>query len=245
MHILALDAAAVTSSVAVVCDDHTRALMSADNGLTHSEHLLPMAEATLNASGLTMEDLDLLACTAGPGSFTGVRIGVATIKGLAFGRDLPCVGVSTTEALAEGLAPLGGILIGVMDARRAQVYCGIFTMRDGTLVRLAEDRAMALSDLVTEVMKAYPDAPIWLAGDAFRMAYDAFSAAGCTHLAETPRELRMPNAAAVARCARRQHLAGRSVRDTDLHPVYLRLPQAERELIEKEKKKEHNTNETA
>lgn len=245
MHILALDATAVTASVAIVCDDHTRALMSADNGLTHSEHLLPMVNAVLDTSGLSIESLDLLACTAGPGSFTGVRIGVATLKGLAFGRDLPCVGVSTTEALAEGLAPLGGILIGVMDARRAQVYCGVFTIRDGTLVRLAEDRAMALSDLVSEVMGAYPDAPVWLAGDAYQMAYDAFSSAGCTCLAETPKELRAPNAAAIARCALRKHLAGLSVRDTDLHPVYLRLPQAERELIEKEKKKEHDTNETA
>lgn len=245
MNILALDTTAVTVSIALVCDDHTRALMSADNGLTHSEHLMPMVQAVLDTAALTMADVDLLACTAGPGSFTGVRIGVATVKGLAFGRNLPCVGVSTTEALAEGLAPHSGILIGVMDARRAQVYCGIFTMRDGVLVRLARDRAMALLDLVTEVLETYPDEPIRLAGDAYRMAYDAFLAAGCTRLEDTPEELRAPNAAAVARCARRQYMDGLSVRDTDLHPVYLRLPQAERELIEKEKKKEHNTNETA
>lgn len=238
MNILAFDSTAVTASVAVTRDEKTLAAAHADNGLTHSEILLPLAEAMLDASGVTLDDIDLYACTAGPGSFTGVRIGVATVKGLAFGRGKPCVGVSTTEALAEGLSPLPGILIGVMDARRAQVYCGIFTVREGVLTRLAPDRAMALTDLVAEVMRDHPGEPIRLAGDGYDLAYHAFLSAGCPGLTETPVALRYQNGAAVARCALRAYRAGLWVTDEELRPVYLRLPQAERDLIEKEKSKE-------
>ena len=235
MNILALDSTAVTASVAVARDETTLATARANNGLTHSEILLPMAESMLDAAGVTLDDIDLFACTAGPGSFTGVRIGTATVKGLAFGRGRPCVGVSTLEALAEGLAPLPGILIGVMDARRAQVYCGIFTFSGGTLKRLAPDRAMALSDLVTEVMRDYPDETVYLAGDGYDLAYAAFLSAGCRGLAVTPPALRAQDAAAVARCALRAAHEGRTVTDDELRPVYLRLPQAERDLIEKGK----------
>lgn len=235
MNILAFDSTAVTASVAVTRDETVLAAARANNGLTHSEILLPMAEAMLDAAGVVLDGIDLFACTAGPGSFTGVRIGTATVKGLAFGRGKPCVGVSTLEALAEGLSPLPGILIGVMDARRAQVYCGIFTMREGLLTRLAPDRAMPLADLVTEVMRDYPEAPIRLAGDGYDLAYAAFLAAGCPGLTETPEALRCQSGAAVARCALRAYRAGLAVTDEELRPVYLRLPQAERDLIEKQK----------
>lgn len=245
MNILALDSTAVTASVAVSRDETTLAAARANNGLTHSEILLPMAEAMLDAAGITPDDIDLFACTAGPGSFTGVRIGTATVKGLAFGRGKPCVGVSTLEALAEGLAPLPGILVGVMDARRAQVYCGIFTVSEGVLTRLAPDRAMALSDLVCEVMRDYPGNTVYLAGDGYDIAHAAFLDAGCPGLAETPPALRAQDAAAVARCALRAYRNGLAVTDDELRPVYLRLPQAERDLIEKgkENSKEHHHDE--
>lgn len=234
MNILAFDSTAVTASVAVTADETTLGVARVNHGLTHSELLLPTAEAMLNASGIKLDDIDLFACTVGPGSFTGVRIGTATVKGLAFGRGKPCVGVSTLEALAEGLSPLPGILIGVMDARRAQVYCGIFTVQEGKLICLAKDRAMALSDLVAEVLLNYPDQEIRLAGDGYALAYEAFRTAGCPHLTETPVALRDQSGDAVARCALRAYRRGLAVTDEELRPVYLRLPQAERDLIEKE-----------
>ena len=232
MHILALDSTSVTAAAAVTNDETTLAEARANNGLTHSEILLPMVEEVLRDAGLTFSDIDLYAVTAGPGSFTGVRIGVATVKGLAFGRGKPCVGVSVMEALAEGLSPLPGIYVGVMDARRSQVYCGIFTRRNGALLRLAPDRAISLAQL-TEELRAYGDAPILLAGDGYDLAYRALTDAGLPNLAETPRALRTPSGGAIARCAYRAAQAGQTVSDADLRPVYLRLPQAERDLLAK------------
>ena len=234
MNILALDSNAVAASAAVARDDKTLAVCFANNGNTHSEILLPMAETALENAHLTVNDIDLFACTVGPGSFTGVRIGVATVKGLAFGRNKPCAAVSTTEALAEGLAPLSGILVGVMDARRGQVYAGIFTYRDGALVRLAPDRAMQVDELAREVLAAYPEQSIRLAGDGYSLALTAFREAGAAHLTETPPALRLQNAEAVARCAIRLARAGETVDDKSLRPLYLRLPQAERDFLEKQ-----------
>ena len=232
MHILALDSTSVTAAAAVTRDETTLAAAQANNGLTHSEILLPMAEEVLRDAGLTFSDIDLYAVTAGPGSFTGVRIGVATVKGLAFGRGKPCVGVSVMDALAEGLSPLPGIYVGVMDARRSQVYCGIFTRRNGALLRLAPDRAISLAQL-SEELRAFENQPIRLAGDGYDLAYRALTDARFPNLTETPHALRAPNGAAVARCAYRAAQAGLTECDADLRPVYLRLPQAERDLLAK------------
>lgn len=233
MNILALDSTAVAASCAVARDAHTLAEFTADNGLTHSELLLPMAEAAMHASHLDVADIDLFACTVGPGSFTGVRIGVATVKGLAFGTGKRCAAVSTLEALAENLAPLPGLYCAVMDARRGQVYNALFEWRDGALRRLCPDRAISLSDLGRELREKYEGVKVYLAGDGYDIAYNAFTDTGI-RLMVTPVGLRLQSAAAVARCALRLAEAGATVSDSALVPIYLRLPQAERDRLAKE-----------
>ena len=235
MNILALDSTAVAASAAVVRDTHTLAVFTADNALTHSELLLPMAESVLHASRMKIEDVDLFACTVGPGSFTGVRIGVATIKGLAFGTGKPCAAVSTLEALAENLVPLSGILCPVMDARRGQVYNALFEWRDGALKRLTPDRAISLYELAKELGEKYPHQIVRLSGDGYDIAYKALLEEG-VRIHHTPKELRIQNAAAVARCACRLAEQGNTVSDTALVPVYLRLPQAERDRLARQNK---------
>jgi tRNA threonylcarbamoyladenosine biosynthesis protein TsaB len=233
MNILALDSTAVSASAAVARDTHTLAEFSADNGLTHSELLLPMAEATMQACSLEVADIDLFACTVGPGSFTGVRIGVATVKGLAFGTGKRCAAVSTLEALAENLVPLTGIYCPVMDARRGQVYNALFEYRSGVLKRLCPDRAISLVSLGEELTEKYHGIPIWLAGDGYTIAREALDHTGIK-IQTTPTALILQSAAAVARCAYRMAEAGITVSDTALVPTYLRLPQAERERLAKE-----------
>ncbi len=233
MNILALDSTAVSASVAVSCDDRIVARFTADNGLTHSELLLPMAEAALRAANMKVSDIDLFACTAGPGSFTGVRIGVATVKGLAFGTGKPCVGVSTLAAIAENLAPLPGIYCAVMDARRGQVYTALFEYRDGEVVRLTPDEATPVSTLAQRLLSDYPKHPVFLAGDGYRVALPALKAAG-VNVCDTPELLRLQSAASTALCAHRMAERGETVTDTALSPIYLRLPQAERDRLAKQ-----------
>lgn len=236
MKILALDSTAKTASAAILDGERALSVLSLDNGNTHSESLLPMAEEVLRRSAVSLDEIDLFAVTAGPGSFTGVRIGVSVVKGLAFGRERPCVGVSTLEALAEGLSPLGGILCPVMDARRNQVYNALFRVKEGKLVRLCPDRALSLSDLTRELAEKYPFDTVRLAGDGYKIAKAALDEAGIP-VSPTPSALQNTSADAVGRCALRAYERGEHTTDSELAPTYLRLPQAERERLEKEQNK--------
>ena len=146
MNILAVDTAGKSAAVAILRDDTLLYETQCNNGMTHSETLLPMIDTALRACGLTMEDIDLLGVTSGPGSFTGLRIGLSVVKGLALPRQIPCAGVSTMAALAYGLASEGTV-IGAQDARRGQVYWGAFDL--ATHTRLTEDAA----ELVTSFKK--------------------------------------------------------------------------------------------
>jgi tRNA threonylcarbamoyladenosine biosynthesis protein TsaB len=228
---LAFDTSAKVASVAVLDGERTLATYQIDNGLTQSELILPMAENILSSLKLTLDGVGLLATSVGPGSFTGVRIGVSLVKGLAFGRDIPCVAVSTVEALAENLRGLSGIVIPVMDARRNQVYCATFKANSHGLIRLTEDRAISLNDLAEE-LKEYESESIYLVGDGYSVAKAKLKELGIS-LCETPVELRNENAASVGRVGVRKYEAGEAVKDTEISPVYLRLPQAERERLER------------
>lgn len=232
MKILAFDSTARAASCALVDDGRLLGHYNIDNGLTQSELLLPMAEDMLSSLGLTFDDVDAYAAATGPGSFTGVRIGVSLVKGLAFGKNKPCISVSTLEALAENIAALDGILLPCMDARRAQVYNAVFSSDGNTLTRLTEDRAVALTDLCEE-MKNYPNRKIYLSGDGYKVAKQAFDKAGIK-TENTPPLLINESAASVAAVAYRKLLAGDTLTDGEISPGYLRLPQAERERIEKE-----------
>ena len=233
MKILALESAALTASAAVCEDEHLLGETLLNNGHTHSETLLPMAEALLGSLGLTAADIDLFAVSAGPGSFTGVRIGVATAKGLAFGSGKPCIGVSTLEALACNLPLPGGLICPAMNARRGQVYTALFRGRAATDTqltpeRLMPDSAIPISEL-DAILKRY-DEPVYLCGDGYELC-----AAGLHHpIGNTPDRLRWQSAASVARAALAAYRAGVRTTDAELKPIYLRPCQAERERMARE-----------
>ncbi len=228
---LAFDSVAKVASVAITDGERLLAQYNIDNGLTQSELLLPMAEDMLRALKLSFSDVELLACTTGPGSFTGVRIGAALVKGLAFGRNIPCVGVSALEALAQNLAPLKGVLVPCMDARRGQVYTAIFTSDGSVITRKTPDAAIPISELAK--MLAEYDSDIYLSGDGYEVAYEALLKEGIK-LQNTPRLLIAENAYSCAALASKKYANGEYTDDLGIAPTYLRVPQAERERLERE-----------
>lgn len=231
MRILAFDSTAKAASVAVSDGDKLLGLYTIDNGLTQSELLLPMAENMLKSLKLSFDDIDLLACSVGPGSFTGVRIGVSLVKGIAFGKNIPCVSVSTLDALAENLQGLEGIVVPCMDARRSQVYTATYRCHDGKVEKLTEDRAMAISDLGEE-LKSYKNENIYIVGDGYNGVRSILLNMGVSTMT-TPELLINENAYSVARVAKKMHEAGESTDDLKIAPTYLRMPQAERERLER------------
>lgn len=228
MLILALDSTAVVASVALCRDETPIASFHIKNGNTHSETLLPMVETVLKTAGYSVDDVDLFACSVGPGSFTGVRIGVATIKGLAFGKNKPCIGVSTLEALALNAVPFDGIICPVMNARRGQVYNALFRYENESLVRLCPDRALSALELEAEIAKK---------GESFALVGDGVEEMARVASKTVPERISSlltdQNATSVAKCAYRAFLGGLNSTDAELKPVYLRLPQAERERLAK------------
>lgn len=230
MKILAIDSTALVASVALCDDEKLLALCTVNNGNTHSETLLPMVESALKQSKLSPSDIQLFAVSNGPGSFTGVRIGCATVKGLAFGRDIPSVGVSTLEALAYNLINADGIICPVMNARRNQVYNALFKSVNGELVRLCPDRAIAIKDLIEELNEKHPNDKIFLCGDGYDITIDSVSEERRGH---TQPFMIHQNAYSVAVCALKEYKNGNCVTDTQLAPTYLRPSQAERERAEK------------
>ncbi len=228
---LSFDSTAKIASVAVTDDEKLLALYSINNGLTQSELLMPMAESMLKSLQLDFSDIELLAASVGPGSFTGVRIGTALVKGIAFGKNIPCASVSTLEALAENLSGLSGIIVPAMDARRSQLYTAIFEYKDGEMVRHTEDMAISISELA-ERLKAYDGKNIYIVGDGYCVAKYELEKLGI-RLAETPELLREENAYSVAKVAVKLHREGKTTNDIAHLPTYLRVPQAERERLER------------
>ena len=166
--ILAFETSAKAASVALHDGSKLLAESYQNTGLTHSQTLMVMAEDMLKQCGYTAKDVTAVAVAAGPGSFTGVRIGVAAAKGMAWGLQVPCYGVSTLEAMAKNLGIYDGVVCAVMDARRNQVYNGLFRAEKGAIVRMTEDRAIALADLGAELVQM--DAPVYLVGDGSLVA---------------------------------------------------------------------------
>ncbi len=232
MLVLGIESTATAASAAVVEGEKLLGQYYCNVSMTHSQTLLPMAESLLQALGKSWQDFSLLAVSAGPGSFTGVRIGVSCVKGLAFPNNTPCCGVSTLEAIAYGgLACEGCVLCAVMDARCGQVYNALFRVEKGALIRLTEDRAIAISALSAEC-EAYGPALV-LFGDGAALCHKTFSAWGA-RLA--PESQRYQQASSVAFLGFKQAEQGLAVSGAELLPVYLRLPQAERELKRKKEK---------
>ena len=223
MNILAVDTAGKTAAVAVLRDDVLLYEAQCNNGLTHSETLLPMIDTALKAAGLTVDDLDVLGVTNGPGSFTGLRIGVATAKGLAWPEDKPCAPCSTLESMAWPLAFFrDAVIVCAMDARRSQIYNALFEIRGGKPVRLCEDRAISLAELGEELGKMQKSA--FLVGDGAQLCYNTCLDMGIPAVL-APGNLVSQSAWGVAMAAFGQTPAPAE----ELLPVYLRLSQAERE----------------
>lgn len=231
--ILAFESTAKVASVALAEGERTLCSYSVDAGLTQSELLLPMAEHCLACAHKDFSDLTALACTVGPGSFTGVRIGVCTVKGIAFAKNLPCIAVSTLEALAENLRGLCGIFAAVMDARRGQVYNALFLSDGENISRITPDRAIPLDALAQE-LTSYKDTNIYLVGDGYSLAMQALTKSGIA-LCQTPPALRNQRADSCAAVATRMLAEGKTLSDREISPTYLRMPQAERERLEREK----------
>ena len=241
MLILALESSAKAASCAVCRDEFLLAQSFQNSGLTHSVTLLPMVEDMLKNCGAGLEDVELIAVAAGPGSFTGLRIGVAEAKGLAWARGLPCAACSTLESMAWNLAHLEGQeLCCCMDARRGQVYAARFAVQNGAPARLREDGAVAASDLAGEIEKNSGGKCQLLVGDGWELCYNEFSARGIP-CRPAPPHLRYQSAWGVARCALELARQGRLTTAADLSPVYHRLSQAERERLARERAASGNT----
>ena len=229
MKILALESSATACSVALCEDEALIAQSFQNNGLTHSRTLMPMAVSLLDNCGTALDAVELIAVAAGPGSFTGLRIGVAAAKGLAWPGNKDCAPCSTLESMAWPLAHMAGsLIICAMDARRNQVYNALFLAHDGVLTRQCPDRAIGLAELAEEI-KNRPE-PKFVVGDGAGLCYN--------HLLEqdvpcrmAPPQLVMQNAVGVALAAEEMAAAGQVTTARDLVPVYLRLSQAERERL--------------
>ena len=232
MKIIALESSAVTASVAVCEDEVLLAQAFQNSGLTHSVTLMPVAADLLKNAGLTLDDMDVVAVAAGPGSFTGIRIGVAAAKGLAWPGDKLCAPCSTLESMAWQVAHMGGEICAVMDARRQQVYNGRFLGTEDGMVRLSEDQAIGLDELTEEVKKS--GNPQILVGDGAELCYNAFRAAGIPARLAPPHLLRQ-TAWGVARAALELARQGKLVPAGQMTPQYHRLSQAERERLERMK----------
>lgn len=222
MTILGIDCSAGPASAGVARDGRLLGDFFINTRQTHSQTLLPMIRALLENLGLSCAGLDGIAVTCGPGSFTGVRIGVACAKGLALPENTPCWGISTLEAIAFGCAgEEGQILCPAMDARREQVYNALFQIKEGALCRLTEDRAISL-DQLEEECRAWGGRLV-LCGDGGELCHSRFARWGARLAPETCRYQRGASAALLA--------GGSPGMDPgELRPAYLRLPQAEREL---------------
>ena len=226
MRILALETSAKSVSCAVTEDCAVLARGFQCTGLTHSRTLLPMVDSMLQNAEIPLESIDLYAVAAGPGSFTGLRIGVSALKGFAWAADKPCVSVSTLYAMARNLAHADALLICAMDARRNQVYNALFEAKGGKLTRLCDDRAIGLGELTAELQSDTRKKLVL--GDGALLAYDHLTQNGIA-CALAPAALRYQDAVGVAFAAEEAAARGAAVSAQDLAIAYLRVSQAERE----------------
>lgn len=221
MRILAVDTSAVCAAVAVTDEEKILSESQTNTGLTHSRTLMPMIDSTLKNAEISLDSIDFFACSAGPGSFTGIRIGVAAIKGLCDATGKSCIPVSTLEALAYNLLGRSCTAVSVMDARCNQVYCGIFKVEGESVTRLTPDEAIRIDDLGQKLTE-YEN--VIFVGDGAKICHKALGFG-----IASPSEI-YQKGSSVALCALKSFSEEKLIKGAELMPVYLRLPQAEREL---------------
>ena len=229
--LLAFETSAKAASVALFEGDRLLGEQYQNTGLTHSQTLMVMAQELLSQCGRTAAQVEAAAVAAGPGSFTGVRIGVAAAKGFAWGAQIPLYGVSTLEAMALGLGAWEGYVCPVMDARRSQVYNALFYVNQGKVVRQCEDRAISLADLEKELKIL--SKPIFLVGDGSNLRYNTLLKS-VPQLVLPPEHRLHQRAVGVGLAAFARIAAGDAGDGAALTPNYLRLSQAERERLERQ-----------
>lgn len=227
MKILAIDTSATAASVAICEENKLIGEFFINTALTHSQTLMPMTEQLLKSTGLSLNDIDAFAINAGPGSFTGVRIGVSAVKGLCFANNLPCISVSTLQSMAYNMLGSECIVCAVMDARCSQVYNAMFKVKGNTVERLTDDRAISLSELKLKIER-YSE-KIVLVGDGAEITehflnkeFDNVELASISNRAQ--------KASSTAIAGFEKLKSGETMSCEQLMPVYLRLPQAQREL---------------
>ena len=233
MLLLAFETSAKAASVALFQEDKLLGESYQNTGMTHSQTLMMMAQDLLKTAGKTAQDVTHVAVAEGPGSFTGVRIGVAAAKGFAWGGELPCCGVSTLEAMALALGAWEGYVCPCMDARRSQVYNALFSVQQGKLERLAPDRAISLEDLKNELKTL--EKPVFLVGDGSNLCYNTLLES-VPNLVIPPEHRLHQRAVGVGLLALQKIAAGESCDGAALTPNYLRLSQAEREKLERQQR---------
>ncbi len=233
MNIFGIDTCCMAATAAVLSDDRLVAQIVQNNKRTHSQKIMPMIEFMLKEAEIELSDIDCFAAAVGPGSFTGVRIGVATVKALAHMTDKPCVAVSTLHALANNVAHFDGIICPMLDARRGQVYNALF--RGGDLNRITEDRACSVEGLCKELSGA--GERVMFLGDGVSVFAEQIREALGDRAVFAQRMQRMNLAASVAEIGCGKFALGETISYSALVPEYLRLSQAERERLEKENKK--------
>ena len=229
--LLAFETSAKAASVALFDGEKLLGESYQNTGLTHSQTLMVMAEDLLKQCNHIPADVEAVAVAEGPGSFTGVRIGVAAAKGFAWGKNIPCYGVSTLESMALGLGTFDGLICPVMDARRSQVYNALFYVNQEAVSRKTEDRAIALADLSEELKNV--EFPVFLVGDGSNLCYTTLKEQ-IPNLVLPPEHRLHQRAVGVGLAALRKIAAGEPGDGNALTPNYLRLSQAERERMERE-----------
>ncbi|MEE0955692.1 MAG: tRNA (adenosine(37)-N6)-threonylcarbamoyltransferase complex dimerization subunit type 1 TsaB [Eubacterium sp.] len=234
MKILAIDSSGMPASVAVLTDGILEAEYTINNKLTHSQTLLPMIDQVSKMIGLDTANLDAIAIAAGPGSFTGLRIGSATAKGLGLALDKPIIEVPTCDALAFNLYRTGGLICPMMDARRSEVYTGIYRFEGDRFITVKEQTPLAVAEIAAELNRLGQE--VTLAGDGVPVYLEKLKDLLTVPFYAAPAHLSRQRAGAVAALGARLFEAGKTVSAADHVPVYLRLSQAERERKEREEK---------
>lgn len=232
MKILSIECSATPASVAIIENGKVLANSFVNVKLTHSQTVMPMIGSALMSSKTDIGEIDGISVAAGPGSFTGIRIGISILKGLAAPKNLPCVAVSTLRAMAEAFKGQDITVCAVMDARCNQVYNALFEVNGSTVTRLCEDRAIMCDELKEELSKT--DKKIVVCGDGSNIFYEYVK--DFKNITLAPEHLKFQNAVGVGLCSEEDFKNKKTVTAEELLPIYLRLPQAERELkLKKEK----------
>lgn len=232
MKILGFDSSGMVASVAIVEDDILVAEYSVNYKKTHSQTLLPMFDAVVSMTELDLDSVDGIAVAAGPGSFTGLRIGMSTVKGLGLALDKPVVAVPTCHALAYNLWGSDKLICPILDARRSQVYTALYEFKDEEMITIKEQDAMDINDLIDIINNL--DRDVIFVGDGIPVFKERIEEKIKNKAYFAPAHLNRQRAGSVAALGMIYMKEGKAESADDVKPVYLRKSQAEREREEKD-----------